>query len=307
MKALFLLGPTASGKSAIASALAERFPVEIVSVDSAQVFRGMDIGTAKPDGATRRRIPHHLIDILEPTGSYSAGRFRDDALSLVPEISARGRLPVLAGGTMLYFQSLTRGLAELPPAHEGIRAAIELEARSRGWPHLHAELAKVDPVTAARVEPTDSQRIERALEVFRVAGRPLSSFHAEAPAVELPFEPLKISLEPSNRAALHERIARRFRHMLEAGLVAELEDLRARYPLKASLPSMRAVGYRQAWETLEGLAPLQTLEARGIAATRQLAKRQLTWLRAMPDLERFDCLSAGLEDAVGERVARFLE
>ena len=307
MKALFLLGPTASGKSAVASALAERFPVEIVSVDSAQVFRGMDIGTAKPDSATRRRIPHHLIDILEPTESYSAGRFRDDALRFAAEISARGRLPLLAGGTMLYFQSLTRGLAALPPAHGEIRAAIERDAQSRGWPGLHAELAKVDPVTAARLEPTDAQRIERALEVFRVAGRALSSFHAEAPVVDLPFEALKIALEPSSRAALHERIARRFREMLEAGLVAELEGLRARYPLNAALPSMRTVGYRQAWETLEGAAPAQTLEARGIAATRQLAKRQLTWLRAMPGLERFDCLSAALADEVGERVARFLD
>jgi tRNA dimethylallyltransferase len=285
--------------------LAKRFPIEIVSVDSAQVYRGMDVGTAKPSAQERAKVPHHLIDILEPTEAYSAGRFRDDALRLARDIHARGRLPVLAGGTMLYFNALTRGLADLPGAQPGIRAAIEDEAQRRGWPALHAELARIDPDAARRLEPTDAQRIQRALEVFRHTGRTLSSYHAGTAAPRLPFEALRISLEPSERAVLHERIAVRFRAMLAAGLVEELEGLRERYALSASLPSMRSVGYRQAWETLEGSAPRATLEARGIAATRQLAKRQLTWLRSMDGLERFDCLRPDLAEAVEARVARF--
>jgi tRNA dimethylallyltransferase len=306
VKAVFLLGPTASGKSSLALALAERFPVEIVSVDSAQVFRGMDIGTAKPSAAERGRVPHHLIDIIEPTETYSAGRFRDDALRLAESIARRGRLPLLVGGTMLYFRSLTRGLADLPTASPPIRAEIEAEAAARGWPHLHGELARIDPLTAARLEPTDAQRIERALEVFRLTRRPLSSFHAETDAKRWPFETLQLSLEPSRRAVLHERIAGRFREMLAAGLVGEVETLRARHRLDASMPSMRAVGYRQVWETLEGNERAESLEARGIAATRQLAKRQLTWLRSMSSLERFDCLSGDLERSVRARLERFL-
>ena len=315
MKAVFLLGPTASGKTSVALALAERFPIEIVSVDSAQVYRGMDVGTAKPAREALARVPHHLIDIIEPTAAYSAGRFRDDALRLVAEIQARGRVPVLAGGTMLYFRSLTRGLADLPPAQPAIRAEIEARAARRGWPALHAELAQVDPKTASRVEPTDAQRIQRALEVHRHTGRALSDFHAEQmPA--LPFAALGLSLEPSDRAALHARIAGRFRAMLAAGLVAELEELRRRHRLDERMPSMRAVGYRQAWDTLEGRASAATLESRGIAATRQLAKRQLTWLRGggplgdrieQQNLERLDCLRPDLERAAGDRVQRFLE
>lgn len=304
-KAVFLLGPTASGKTAVALALAERFPVEIVSVDSAQVYRDMDIGTAKPTREARKQVPHHLIDIVDPTDAYSAGRFRDDALRLAAEISARGRLPVLAGGTMLYFRALTRGLAELPPAQPAIRREIEERAAKVGWPRLHADLARVDPATAARVKPTDAQRIQRALEVHRHTGRALSEFHGR-PKAALPFEALRISLEPSERTVLHERIAERFRQMLGSGLVDELRGLRKRYALDATLPSMRAVGYRQAWDTLEGGAPAATLEARGIAATRQLAKRQLTWLRAMDDVERFDCLRPDLARAAIERVERFL-
>jgi len=307
VKALFLLGPTASGKTAVALALAGRFPVEIVSVDSAQVYRGMDVGTAKPSRAERECVPHHLIDILEPTEAYSAGRFRDDALRLVPEIDARGRIPVFAGGTMLYFSALLRGLADLPPAQPALRAGIEAEAARRGWPALHAELSAVDPESARRIEQTDAQRIQRALEVYRHSGRPLSALHAEARSHRLPFDVLGISLEPSDRRALHERIAARFRRMLAAGLVAELEGLRGRHRLDGSMPSMRTVGYRQAWETLEGRAPAETLEARGIAATRQLAKRQLTWLRAMDGVERVDCLRPDLAEAVAGRAERFFQ
>lgn len=305
-KAIFVLGPTASGKTAVALALAKRFPVEVVSVDSAQVYRGMDVGTAKPSPAERALAPHHLVDIVDPTESYSAGRFRDDALRLVGEIHARGRVPVLAGGTMLYFRALTSGLAELPRADAATRAGIEARAQRQGWPALHAELARVDPESAARIGPTDPQRLQRALEVWQLTGTPLSRLQADREARELPFEALRIALEPSERKALHERIAERFHAMLAAGLVAELEALRKRYALSASLPSMRCVGYRQAWDTLEGHASAGTLAARGIAATRQLAKRQLTWLRSMEALERYDCLRADLAGAVTTRVERFL-
>ena len=305
MKAVFLLGPTASGKTAVALALGERFPIEVVSVDSAQVYRGMDVGTAKPDAATRARIPHHLIDILDPTAAYSAGRFRDDALRLVGEIHARGNVPVLAGGTMLYFRALTKGLADLPPAQPGIRRDIEERARGEGWPALHAELQVVDPVAAARIEPTDSQRIQRALEVQRHTGRRLSDFHA-AGASPLPFEVLKLSLEPSERAQLHARIETRFRAMLAAGLVDEVLSLRQRYALDPTMPSMRAVGYRQAWQAIDNPREMKLLETRGVAATRQLAKRQLTWLRAMDDVERLDCLRPDLARAAADRVERFL-
>jgi tRNA dimethylallyltransferase len=305
VKAVLLLGPTASGKTAVALALAQRFPVEIVSVDSAQVYRGMDVGTAKPDAATRASVPHHLIDIVDPTEAYSAGRFRDDALRLVSEIHARGKLPLLAGGTMLYFRALTKGLADLPPAQPAIRRELEDRASVEGWPALHAELGRFDPRAAARIEPTDAQRIQRALEVHRYTGRPLSEFHGDA-AAALPFETLRLSLEPSERAALHARIADRFRAMLAAGLVDELAMLRKRHALNEQLPSMRAVGYRQAWEALEDPKAAATLEDRGIAATRQLAKRQLTWLRAMDDVERLDCLRPDLAREAGDRVERFL-
>jgi tRNA dimethylallyltransferase len=306
--AVLLMGPTGSGKSDLAVRLAEELPLEIISVDSALVYRGMDIGTAKPDRAARGRVAHHLIDIVDPTESYSAGCFRDDALALVAQIHARGKVPVLAGGTMLYFRALTRGLANLPPAQPALRRAIEERAAESGWPALHAELAAVDAKSAARIKPTDAQRIQRALEVHGHTGRALSDFHGDARSPsELPFEALQISLEPSARAVLHQRIAERFRAMLAAGLVAEVESLRRRYALDARLPAMRAVGYRQAWETLDGNASAATLEARGIAATRQLAKRQLTWLRSMDNLERFDCLRSDLAQVASDRVARFLE
>jgi len=306
VKAVFILGPTASGKSAVALALSQRFAVEIVSVDSAQVYRGMDIGTAKPGAAERAAVPHHLIDIVDPTESYSAGRFREDALRLASQIHGRGKIPLFVGGTMLYFRALSRGLASLPPAQPELRREIERQAAREGWPALHRELTRVDPAAAARIEPGDAQRIQRALEVHRHSGRTLTEWHARETGASLPFEAIRIALEPSDRAVLHRRIEERFRAMLERGLVAELEGLRRRYSLTAEMPSMRSVGYRQAWEVLEGSRPRAMLEARGTAATRQLAKRQLTWQRAMDDVERLDCLRADLAGTAAERVERFL-
>ncbi len=278
--ALALLGPTASGKSALAMRLAGRLPVEIVSVDSAQVYRGMDIGTAKPSATERRQVPHHLIDLLDPTQIYSAGRFREDAIAAVQTILARRRVPLLVGGTMLYYRALAQGIDALPAADAALRAAIAAEARQRGWPALHAELARLDPETARRLDPNDAQRIQRALEVCRASGRPLSALHS-APRDAPPFRLMTVALVPEERARLHARIAERFERMLETGLVEELSALRARYALDAMLPSMRCVGYRQAWAHLEGAYDRATLRDKGIAATRQLAKRQLTWLRAM--------------------------
>jgi tRNA dimethylallyltransferase len=306
VKAVFLLGPTASGKSAVALALAERFPLEIVSVDSAQVYRGMDVGTAKPSPSERGKVAHHLIDIIDPTEAYSAGRFREDALRITREIRARGRVPLLAGGTMLYFRALARGLASLPPAQPALRREIEEHAARVGWPALHRELAKVDAESAARIEPNDAQRIQRALEVYRHTGRTLAQWHSEEKAAAAPFDALKIALEPSDRSVLHKRIEERFRAMLSHGLLDELDGLRRRYALNGQMPSMRCVGYRQAWEVLEGARPASSLEAGGIAATRQLAKRQLTWQRAMGDVERLDCLRADLARAAAERVREFL-
>lgn len=278
--ALALLGPTASGKSALAMRLAARLPVEIVSVDSAQVYRGMDIGTAKPSPAERAQVPHHLIDLVDPTESYSAGRFRADAIAAVQGILARGRAPLLVGGTMLYYRALAQGIDALPAADPALRAAIDAEARARGWPALHAELARLDPVTARRLKPTDAQRIQRALEVCRATGRALSALHS-APRAAPPFRLAALALMPQERARLHARIAERFERMLAAGLVDELRALRARFTLTAALPSMRCVGYRQAWAFLDGACDREALRETGIAATRQLAKRQLTWLRAM--------------------------
>jgi tRNA dimethylallyltransferase len=286
--AVLLTGPTASGKSALAMAIAERLPVEVVSVDSAQVYRAMDVGTAKPGAAERRAVPHHLIDVVDPTEAYSAARFRADAIRLVGEIAARGRIPLLVGGTMLYFKALRDGLSELPAADPDVRAAIDAEARSRGWPALHAELARVDPETAGRLAPGDAQRIQRALEVFRVTGAPFSR-RLGGRTDAAPFALHAIGLMPGDRSLLHERIAARFDAILAAGLVDELRDLRARYALDPGLPSMRCVGYRQAWQHLEGEYDRAELRDRGVFATRQLAKRQLTWLRAWPGLRVFDC------------------
>jgi tRNA dimethylallyltransferase len=281
-RVICIAGPTASGKSAIALALAETLeqPVEIISVDSAQVYRGMDIGTAKPSAAQRAAVAHHLIDIIEPTQAYSAARFVADATLRIAGVNARGHTALLVGGTMLYFKALLEGLDALPAADPVVRAQLEAQAAAHGWPALHAELARIDPVTAARLAPADAQRIQRALEVFRLTGRPLSSLHGSAAKPN--FAPLLISLEPQDRTWLHARIATRFHEMLAAGLVDEVRGLRARGDLHADLPSMRCVGYRQTWEALES-GDFESLAKRAIAATRQLAKRQLTWLRAMQD------------------------
>jgi len=281
-RAIALAGPTASGKTAAALAIAQEHDAEIISVDSALVYRGMDIGTAKPSPAERATVPHHLIDIRDPLQAYSAAEFAADAQRLVAEINARGKLALLVGGTMLYFKALFEGLDAMPPADRAARAEVEAEAAAKGWPAMHAELALVDPATAARLAPNDAQRIQRALEVFRVSGQPLSSFHLHtAGASALGATPL-FSLEPTDRAWLHERIALRFDDMLAGGFIQEVKTLRARGDLTADLPSMRCVGYRQAWEALDGLWPMEQLRDKGIFATRQLAKRQLTWLRGMP-------------------------
>ena len=282
MNALGLAGPTASGKTGLALALAAHVPLEIVSVDSALVFRGMDIGTAKPTAEERAAVPHHLIDIADPTESYSAARFAADARRLIGEINARGRLALLVGGTMLYFKALVDGLDAMPQADAGVRAQIDARAAAEGWPALHAELARVDPATAARLAPNDAQRIQRALEVWQLTGRPLSAHHGQRTVPGLPLR--LVALEPDSRAWLHDRIARRFDAMLAAGFLDEVRALRARGDLQPDMTSMRCVGYRQAWEALDaGLAAgdLAPLRERGIAATRQLAKRQLTWLRSM--------------------------
>ena len=278
-----LAGPTASGKTAVALALASELPLEIISVDSAVVYRGMDIGTAKPTAAERARVPHHLIDILDPLQAYSAARFAADAGRIAEDIRARGRLPLLVGGTMLYFKALRDGLHALPSADVAVRQALGEQAALKGWPALHAELARVDPSTAARLAPNDAQRIQRALEVWQLSGRTLSDWHRFG-AAQAPIEgawPM-VSLEPASRVWLHERIAARLDHMLAHGLLEEVQALRARGDLHANLPSMRCVGYRQAWEALDRQDP-SGLRDRALAATRQLAKRQLTWLRSVPD------------------------
>lgn len=282
--AICLMGPTASGKTALALALAEHFPVEIISVDSALIYRGMDIGTAKPTAAERAQVPHHLIDIRDPAASYSAAEFRRDALQLMDEISARGRIPLLAGGTMLYFKVLRDGIAAMPAADAGIRAQIEADARKRGWPALHAELATVDPQTAVRIHPQHSQRIQRALEVFRVSGEPMSALHARQDTAALKHRLIQLAVAPLDRAVLHQRIAARFAQMLAQGFVDEVKALHARGDLHADLPSIRAVGYRQAWDFIEGRIDRAEMEERGVIATRQLAKRQFTWLRGWPEL-----------------------
>ena len=292
--AIFLMGPTASGKTALAVSLVERFPLEIISVDSALVYRGMDLGTAKPDAATLARAPHHLLDIRDPAETYSAAAFCEDARRLMADIVARGRVPLLVGGTMLYFRALLQGLDDLPRADAALRKELETEAAARGWPALHAELAQVDPATAARLAPNDSQRIGRALEIFRLTGSPMSALLARAQS-ELPYRVLQLALIPSDRAVLHQRIAARFDAMLAAGLLDEVETLRRDYVLTPDLPSMRAVGYRQAWACLDGDIDLKTLREQGIAATRQLAKRQLTWLRSWPGAVELDCLAQDLE------------
>ena len=294
---LCLAGPTASGKTAAAMAIAQEHVCEIISVDSALVYRGMDIGTAKPSAAELSRVPHHLIDIRDPLQPYSAAEFVRDARRLIIEIAARGKLPLLVGGTMLYFKALFDGLDDMPAANPDVRAVLEQEAADKGWPALHAELKVVDPVTAARLAPQDSQRIQRALEVYRISGLPLSHFHSTPSATKKiaaraysTRSAALIALEPEHRSWLHERIAQRFDAMLEQGFVDEVRALRARGDLHADLPSMRCVGYRQVWQALDaheatgtsGPLPITAVRELGIIATRQLAKRQITWLRSMP-------------------------
>ncbi|HEX5392332.1 MAG TPA: tRNA (adenosine(37)-N6)-dimethylallyltransferase MiaA [Rhodocyclaceae bacterium] len=303
--AIFVMGPTASGKTALAMALADRFPVELISVDSAQVFIDMNLGTAKPDAATLARYPHHLIDIITPEERYSAARFCDDALRLMADITARGKVPLLVGGTMLYFKALMDGLAELPKADPLLRSAIDAEALEKGWPAMHAELAKLDPESAARLAPNDSQRIQRALEVVRLTGRSMGEFYASQTRTPLPYRVQAWGLVPSDRAWLHSRIAERFDAMLASGLVAEVEMLRQKYQLHEDLPSMRSVGYRQAWDYIEGRISLGELRDRGIFATRQFAKRQLTWFNTLSSVERLNCQAADTPETIFHATERF--
>jgi tRNA dimethylallyltransferase len=318
-----LAGPTAAGKTAAALAIAQEFECEIISVDSALVYRGMDIGTAKPSAQELQAVPHHLINIRDPLQAYSAAEFVTDAHALIADITARGKLALLVGGTMLYFKALFDGLDDMPGANPGVRAELEQEAALQGWPALHAELARVDPVTAARLAPADSQRIQRALEVYRVSGRPISTFHATktiAARASCISANALISLEPQDRSWLHARIAQRFDTMLEQGFLDEVRTLRARGDLHLDLPSMRCVGYRQAWQALDlhavhgvdavdgalDASELASLRELGIIATRQLAKRQITWLRSMPQRHIVACDQPGALDAVLHlaRVAR---
>jgi tRNA dimethylallyltransferase len=301
-RALCLAGPTASGKSAVALAFAESMrrvrPVEIVSVDSAQVYRGMDIGTAKPSAAERAAVPHHLIDLRDPAEAYSAAAFAADARRAIDDIHARGHLPLLVGGTMLYFKALREGLDEMPAGDATLRATLEARAAAEGWPALHAELARVDPASAARIKPGDAQRIERALEVWLATGKPLSAWQAGARPADAQRYPL-LALEPASRGWLHQRIAARLDAMFEAGFVAEVQALRARTDLKPSMPSLRCVGYRQLWQALDDGA-LGQGRAEALAATRQLAKRQLTWLRSWADRTGVACDAAsGVDEATG--------
>lgn len=292
------MGPTASGKTGVALELARHFPVEIVSVDSALVYRRMDIGTAKPDLATRLKVPHHLIDIIDPTESYSAAQFCDDALEAMRGIVERERVPLLTGGTMLYFKALQEGLSDLPAADADIRMVIDAMAVEAGWPAIHRELERIDPATAERLDPNDAQRIQRAMEIFYLTGKPMSELIAAGRSASLPYRLIPIALIPGDRTALHQRIAARFEEMLELGLINEVRALREDYDLKPSLPSMRCVGYRQAWQYLDGEFGLGTLRDKAVAATRQLAKRQLTWLRAVQEVKAFECLDEELPEKI---------
>lgn len=304
---VLLLGPTASGKSAAALALARRFPIEIISVDSACVYRGLNIGTAKPSAEELRAVRHHLVDCVEPWDPYSAARFVLDARAAIAAARSRGARPVLVGGTMLYARALMVGLDDLPAADATVRARLESEAAQLGWPALHARLAALDSATAERLAPRDAQRIQRALEVIELTGRPLSTQLRGSP--QTPDQQLWriISLEPGDRAVLHKRIEARFRHMIGQGLVAEVEQLRADPRVHSALASMKSVGYRQVWDVLEGRCPPDELEYRAIVATRQLAKRQLTWLRSMPERVVVDCTRSEYGHALDDALARALE
>lgn len=292
--AIFLMGPTAAGKTALAKALVERLPCDIISVDSALIYRGMDIGTAKPDADFLRQAPHRLIDICDPAESYSAAQFRQDALQEMEEISRRGRIPLLVGGTMMYYKFLRDGAAQLPQADAQIRQQLLDQAELLGWPGMHQELAKIDPVAAERLQPMDSQRIQRALEVYRISGKTLTQHWQEQQQQALPFHVLNFAVCPTERAVLHQRIAERFDLMLQQGFMAEVEALFNRGDLTLEMPSVRAVGYRQAWDYFLGLSDLANVRERGIIATRQLAKRQITWLRSWPNLHWLEALDPDL-------------
>ena len=306
--AIFLMGPTASGKTGAAVALHAKLPVEIISVDSALVYKHMDIGTAKPEADVLAAAPHHLINIIEPTNAYSAANFRSDALRLMNEITSRGNIPLLVGGTMLYFKALQGGLSGLPEAKPEVRALLDAEAAQIGWPAMHTKLATIDPETAARLEPNDTQRIQRALEVYQITGETMTALFAKQTSEVLPYHLLKIALIPSDRKVLHERIALRFDQMLAAGFLEEVKTLIANYPmLTADATSMRCVGYRQALEHLAGEYDANELRDRGIFATRQLAKRQLTWLRSMDDIVTLDCLDIHLNNLVFNKINQFIK
>ena len=312
--AIFLMGPTASGKTDLALQLADALPCEIISVDSALIYRGMDIGSAKPNAEILQKYPHHLIDILDPAQSYSAAQFRDDALQAMADITARGRIPLLVGGTMLYFKALTEGLAAMPSADPEVRARLEQQAASEGWAALHTELQRIDPVSAQRIHPNDPQRLLRALEVWHISGQTMTQLRAKqslekqqllaSNGAHLPYNVTTFAIAPQQRSVLHERIALRFQQMLEQGFIAEVEALRQRGDLHIDLPSIRAVGYRQAWAYLDGEYAYDEMIERGIIATRQLAKRQFTWLRSWDDVEWLDSLSCNKMSQVLKRLER---
>ncbi len=315
---VFLMGPTCSGKTGAAVELVQRLPLEIINVDSALVYQGLDIGAARPEPEVLAKAPHRLLGFLDPAEPYSAARFREDALREIADIHAAGRVPLLVGGTMLYFKALQQGLADLPAADPQVRADIDAIARVRGWPEVHRLLAEVDPETAARLKPNDGQRLQRALEVYRISGEPLSALHRRQQSVALsdtgdggsrtfPYTTNSFALAPTSRALLHERIAIRFNTMLEQGLVAEVERLRQRADLHRELPAIKAVGYRQVWDYLDGRCGYEEMVERGIIATRQLAKRQFTWLRGWPDLEWFDSDAPGLIEQLESRLAPLLD
>lgn len=297
--AIFIMGPTASGKTGLAVKLFQHLPIELISVDSALVFKDMDIGTAKPDASILAQAPHHLIDLIPPTEVYSAATFRNDALKLMAEITARGKVPLLVGGTMLYFKALQGGLSQLPEADSNVRQKLDAQAAQIGWPAMHDKLAEIDPETAARLEPADAQRVQRALEVYEISGKTMTELHQSSMSDKLPYQLLKIALTPSDRSVLHDRIAIRFDDMLKQGFVDEVKSLLLKYPsLNADMPSMRCVGYRQALEHLAGNYDVAELRDRGIFATRQLAKRQLTWLRGMDDTFEVNCLNPKMLETV---------
>ena len=312
--AIFLMGPTASGKTDLALQLADALPCEIISVDSALIYRGMDIGSAKPNAEILQKYPHHLIDILDPAQSYSAAQFRDDALQAMADITARGRIPLLVGGTMLYFKALTEGLAAMPSADPEVRARLEQQAASESWAALHTELQRIDPVSAQRIHPNDPQRLLRALEVWHISGQTMTQLRAKqslekqqllaSNGAHLPYNVATFAIAPQQRSVLHERIAQRFQQMLEQGFIAEVEALRQRGDLHVDLPSIRAVGYRQAWAYLDGEYAYDEMIERGIIATRQLAKRQFTWLRSWDDVEWLDSLSCNKMSQVLKRLER---